>query len=40
LLLARGADRTLRDAQFDATADGWADENGHAEIVALLRADD
>ena len=29
LLLAAGADRTLRDRQFGATASGWAAHAGH-----------
>lgn len=37
VLLARGADPTLRDARFGATADGWAEENGHGALAALLR---
>jgi ankyrin repeat protein len=38
LLMARGADLALRDARFDATAEGWAIEGGHDRIAAALRA--
>jgi ankyrin repeat protein len=38
LLVARGAALTLRDARFDATAEGWAIEGGHEGIAAALRA--
>ena len=37
LLLARGADRTLKDDRFDATPADWAREGGHEELAALLR---
>ncbi len=37
LLLARGADATIKDARFDATAEGWAKEGGHHEIRAMIR---
>ena len=36
-LLETGADATLRDAQFDSDALGWAREGGHEPVVALLR---
>ncbi len=36
-LLAHGADRTIRDAKFDATPEGWAAEGKHNEIRELLR---
>ena len=35
-LLEAGADPTLRDAQFDSDALGWAREGGHEPVVALL----
>jgi ankyrin repeat protein len=35
-LLENGADPSLRDAQFDADALGWAREGGHEPVVALL----
>ena len=37
LLLSRGADRTIRDARFDGTAENWAHQGGHRDIVARLR---
>ena len=37
-LLAAGADRTVRDPQFDVTPAEWADYFGHAEAAARLRA--
>lgn len=37
LLVERGADVTLRDARFDSTPAGWAEEGGHQEIAARLR---
>jgi len=36
LLLARGADRTVRDRTYDATPSGWAAHNGHAELASTL----
>jgi hypothetical protein len=36
LLLARGADPTIRDARFDATALGWAEHFDQPDLVALL----
>jgi ankyrin repeat protein len=35
-LLDAGADPTLRDAEFDADALGWAREGGHEPVIALL----
>ena len=35
-LVDAGADRTVRDSQFDATPREWAEHFGHAEITALL----
>jgi uncharacterized protein len=35
-LLEHGADATLRDAQFDSDALGWAREGGHEPAVTLL----
>ena len=37
LLLSHGADRTIRDARFDGTAENWAKEGGHRDIVERLR---
>jgi hypothetical protein len=36
LLLARGADPTIRDARFDSTALEWAEHLGHSHLVSLL----
>jgi ankyrin repeat protein len=36
-LVANGADLTVRDAKFDATPEGWAEEGRHDEIRELLR---
>ncbi|MXW53106.1 MAG: hypothetical protein F4X44_02925 [Gammaproteobacteria bacterium] len=36
LLLARGADPTLQDAQFDGTAAGWAHAGGHEELAKWI----
>ena len=36
LLLSLGADPSIRDVRFDATALGWAEHEGHAELIALL----
>jgi hypothetical protein len=36
LLLARGADRALRDIQFEGTPSGWARHAGHAELADAL----
>jgi hypothetical protein len=35
-LLARGADRTIRDTQYDGTPSGWARHAGHLELAAWL----
>ena len=37
-LLSRGADTALRDQQYSATPDGWAEYNGHPELANLIRA--
>ncbi|MGH7646218.1 MAG: ankyrin repeat domain-containing protein, partial [Gemmatimonadales bacterium] len=37
LLISRGANLTLKDARFDATPEGWADEKAHARIADTLR---
>lgn len=37
LLISRGANLTLKDARFDATAEGWADEAAHSQIADTLR---
>ena len=37
VLLEAGADRSARDAAYHATAAGWAEFGGHAEIAALLQ---
>ena len=37
LLLERGADPTLKDARFDSTVEGWAQEGGHRDVVDVLR---
>ena len=36
LLLAAGADRTIKDTQFGSTPLGWAHHLGHTEVAALL----
>lgn len=36
-LVSRGANTGIRDARFDSTAEGWAEEGGHSAIVDLLR---
>ncbi len=36
-LISRGADLTLKDARFEATAEGWAEEGAHAHIADTLR---
>jgi ankyrin repeat protein len=38
LLLSRGASRTIRDARFKTTPEGWAVEGGHPDIARLLKA--
>ncbi|WP_420123127.1 ankyrin repeat domain-containing protein [Nakamurella sp.] len=35
-LLARGADRTIRDRRFDAVPAGWAAHAGHQDLAAAL----
>jgi len=37
LLLAAGADASLRDGAFDATPAGWAEHAGFAELASMLR---
>jgi hypothetical protein len=39
-LLAAGADRTVRDPQFQVTPAAWADFFGHPAVAARLRVDD
>ena len=36
LLIARGASLTIRDARFDSTPEGWANEGGHTDIAVVL----
>jgi ankyrin repeat protein len=36
-LLDAGADPRARDANFDATPDGWAEYGGHPEVAAAIR---
>ncbi|MCI0572815.1 MAG: ankyrin repeat domain-containing protein [Myxococcaceae bacterium] len=36
LLLARGADHTVRDTTFDATPQGWAAHEGHTDLAEWL----
>jgi ankyrin repeat protein len=36
-LLDAGADPTARDANFDATPDGWAEHGGHPEVADAIR---
>jgi ankyrin repeat protein len=36
VLVARGADRTARDATYDSTPRGWAEHGGHHELAARL----
>jgi len=36
LLLARGADASIRDARYQSTALGWAQHNGSDDVIALL----
>ena len=38
LLLAAGADTTIRDSEHDSDALGWAEYAGRVEIVKLLRS--
>ena len=35
-LLVHGGDRSIRDAKFDSTPEGWAKEGNHDEIRELL----
>lgn len=37
-LLSRGADTALRDRQYGATPDGWAEYNGHPKLADRIRA--
>jgi ankyrin repeat protein len=37
LLLENGADPSLKDARFDSTVEGWAEEGGHRDVLDLLR---
>jgi ankyrin repeat protein len=37
LLISRGANLAVKDARFEATAEGWADEAGHSHIADTLR---
>lgn len=37
LLIARGANLDLKDARFEATAEGWAEEGAHSQIADTLR---
>ncbi len=37
LLIARGADLTIRDERFDSTPEGWANEGGYTGLAELLR---
>jgi ankyrin repeat protein len=36
-LLARGADRNIKDPKVDSTAAGWAEHGGHNDLLDLLR---
>ena len=36
LLVERGASLTIRDERFDSTPEGWANEGGHTDLVAVL----
>ncbi|MEJ7597363.1 MAG: hypothetical protein WKG01_05590 [Kofleriaceae bacterium] len=36
-LIARGADRALRDTEYDGTPADWAAHAGHVELAAMLR---
>jgi ankyrin repeat protein len=40
LLLAHGADRSLRDRSFDGTPEGWARHAGHDALAARLGSDE
>ena len=37
LLLANGADLTLRDKTFDGNPAGWANAGGHDQLAQRLR---
>ena len=37
-LLSRGANAALRDRQYSASPDGWAEYNGYPELADLIRA--
>ncbi len=37
LLISRGANVTQKDARFEATPDGWAEEGAHSQIADTLR---
>jgi uncharacterized protein len=37
LLISRGANLAVKDARFEATAEGWAEEAGHVHIADTLR---
>lgn len=36
LLIARGASLAIRDARFDSTPEGWANEGGHPDLAKML----
>jgi ankyrin repeat protein len=36
-LIARGASLNIRDARFDSTPEGWANEGGNTDLANLLR---
>jgi hypothetical protein len=38
VLLARGADATIRDTQYNSTPAGWAQHAGHAALAEFLRS--
>ena len=35
-LIGLGADPSIRDTSFDATPAGWAEHEGHDDVVAYL----
>ena len=37
VLIARGADPTLRDALYNGAPDGWATHHGYPELAAFLK---
>lgn len=39
LLVARGADPTLRDPQYNGPPDGWAHHHNHPEVAAYLKGE-